>query len=183
MTAASSTRKKISTSPPNSAASATSQQGYGLFPHLRVIDNVAFPLSTGPHKKKLASRRADALDALKKLRCDHLASRLPRRLSGGEKQRVALARALLSRPALLLLDEPLAALDAAARRDVPRLPSHSTSSELRTPAIIVTHDPRDVRALDARVCVLEGGQVTQRGDLDDLRAHPASPFVAEFVGA
>jgi len=157
-------------------------QGQGLFPHLRVIDNVAFGLSSGARRRPRAARRRLALDMLQALDCDHLAGRPPVRLSGGERQRVALARALVIEPALLLLDEPLAALDATARRAV-RTFLAGRLRALGRPSIVVTHDVRDVAALGARVCVLEQGCIVQRGDLAALRAAPATDFVAEFVGA
>ncbi len=157
-------------------------QGYGLFPHLSVVDNVAFGLSTGPRKLPLELRRARALQALDELRCGELAEREPRRLSGGEAQRVALARALVIEPRILLLDEPLAALDATARRSVRNFLSRRLG-ELGRPSIVVTHDVRDVAALDAEVCVLDRGRVIQRGRIDALRADPANDFVSEFVGA
>ncbi len=156
-------------------------QGYGLFPHLRVVDNVAFGLSTGPRKKARAERRAIARRLLAELDCLHLQARLPRHLSGGEQQRVALARALAVDPSLLLLDEPLAALDIAARRAVRSF----LAERLRTmgrPSIFVTHDVRDVHALEATVCVLDAGGIVQRGTPEELRAAPATDFVAEFVG-
>ena len=156
-------------------------QGYGLFPSLDVVGNVAFGLSTGAHRLPPDARRARAIAALEQLECAHLAERRTERLSGGEAQRVALARALVIEPRILLLDEPLAALDATARRSVRGFLSRRLR-ELGRPSIVVTHDVRDVAALDAEVCVLENGRITQRGRIDELRADPASDFVAEFVG-
>ena len=156
-------------------------QGYGLFPNLDVVGNVAFGLSTGAHRLSPADRHARAMSALEELECTHLADRSTDGLSGGEAQRVALARALVIEPRMLLLDEPLAALDATARRSVRAFLSRRLR-EIGRPSIVVTHDVRDVAALDAEVCVLEGGRITQRGRIDDLRADPASDFVAEFVG-
>ena len=109
-----------------------------------------------------------------------LGERLPHELSGGEKQRVALARALVADPALLLLDEPLSAMDVAARRTLRGyLAEHLQRAGC--PSIVVTHDIRDVRALGADLCVIEAGAV-QRGGLDQVTAAPASPFVEELVG-
>ncbi len=151
-------------------------QGYGLFPHLSVLDNVAFGLDGGRDERRVRARAMlDTFD------CGHLAARRPRRLSGGEQQRVALARALVTEPRLLLLDEPLSALDASVRRVVRALLAERLRA-LGRPSIVVTHDVRDVAALDAPVCVLDGGRVIQRGPLAALRAAPANAFVAEFVG-
>ena len=156
-------------------------QGYGLFPHLSVVENVAFGLSTGSRKTSREERRVRALAALAELDCAHLAQRMPVRLSGGESQRVALARALVIEPRMLLLDEPVAALDATARRSVRAFLARRLRSVGR-PSIVVTHDVRDVMALSAEVCVLEAGRVTQRGSVQELRDAPATDFIAEFVG-
>lgn len=156
------------------------QQG-GLFPHLSVVDNVAFGLSFGQNMSPRAERRARALAMLDALGCAQLARRHVRTLSGGETQRVALARALVVEPVLLMLDEPLAALDAITRRRVRALLADRIA-ELGRPCIWVTHDVRDVEALDAHVCVLRGGRVTQQGSLSELRRAPSCDFVAEFVG-
>lgn len=156
-------------------------QGYGLFPHLSVLDNVAFGLSTGPRRADRRARHERARAVLDQLGVGALAPRLPGGLSGGEQQRVALARALVIDPALLLLDEPLAALDATARRAIRGFLAEHLRAFGR-PCMVVTHDVRDVAALDLQVCVLEGGRVAQRGDLSALRAAPATDFVAEFVG-
>ena len=151
-------------------------QGYGLFPHLNAIENVAFGLAAARPRQPRGHRRAAAAALLREMDCAHLARRLPATLSGGEKQRVALARALLSEPELLLLDEPLAALDAAARRDIRRFLATRNS-----PALVVTHDARDVRALGAlSIFALEGGSVIQSGRPEALAASPATDFVREF---
>ena len=157
-------------------------QGFGLFPHLRVVDNVGFGLSSGPRRRGRKDRRGAARAALEELGYGHLADRMPGDLSGGEQQAVALTRALVIEPALLLLDEPLSALDATARKSV-RAFLGERLRQLGRPSIVVTHDSRDVEALGARVWVLEGGRIVQSGDLDDLRAAPATDFVAEFAGA
>lgn len=156
-------------------------QGYGLFPHLSALDNVAFGLSLGARRQPRADRRSAARRMLTELGGAALAERRVSRLSGGEQQRVALARALVLEPELLLLDEPLAALDATARRAVRRFLAERLAAYGR-PTVWVTHDVRDVVALDAEVCVLESGRVVQRGPVEALRAAPATAFVAEFVG-
>jgi molybdate transport system ATP-binding protein len=145
-------------------------QGYGLFPHLSALDNVAFGL-TGPDRRQRAAAMLASMDAA------DLADRRPRQLSGGEQQRVALARALVTRPRLLLLDEPLAALDVGSRR---RMRAFLQERLAGTPALIVTHDPRDVRGLGGEVVVLQDGAVVQSGDPEHIAAAPATPFVSEF---
>ncbi|MEE2889963.1 MAG: ATP-binding cassette domain-containing protein [Planctomycetota bacterium] len=153
-------------------------QGYGLFPHLRVADNVAFGTRTQPQLSRQA-RRNVALETLEQLGAVHLADRWPATLSGGEKQTVALARTLVIDPQLLLLDEPLAALDAAARRSLrTHLALHLADRKI--PSIVITHDVRDVRALAATVNVIEKGKIIQNGSADELAAQPVSDFVAEF---
>jgi len=155
-------------------------QGYGLFPHLGVLANVAFGLSTGPRRRPRPERLTAARAMLERLDAGALADRAVATLSGGEKQRVALARALVIEPSLLLLDEPLAALDVRRRRQVRRFLAEQLSAWGR-PALLVTHDVRDVAALDARLVVLDAGRVVQEGSLAELRASPASELVAELV--
>ena len=156
-------------------------QGSGLFPHLRVVDNVAFGLSTGARCRSRSERREVASKMLDELGCGHLTERLPRQLSGGERQRVALARVMVTGPDMLLLDEPLAALDATSKRRVRDFLARRLRAMAR-PSIIYTHDFRDVQVLGAPVCVVEHGSVVQRGSLEELRRAPASDFVREFVG-
>lgn len=157
-------------------------QGYGLFPHLNVLDNVAFSLAAVRPRPPLGDRRGAAATLLHEMDCGHLVERFPAKLSGGEKQRVALARALLAEPDLLLLDEPLAALDAATRRDIRRfLAGHLARRDM--PALVVTHDVRDVRALGApAVYALEDGSVVQSGTPAALVENPGTDFVREFFG-
>jgi molybdate transport system ATP-binding protein len=150
-----------------------------LFPHLSAIENVAFPLQARGVSKPEARQRATML--LERLGVAGRAAARPPDLSGGEAQRVALARALVVEPALLLLDEPLSALDVGARvraRDLIR-------EELaRFPGvrIIVTHDPVEASELADRLVVLEGGRVTQIGTPDDIRTAPRSRYAAALVG-
>lgn len=146
-------------------------QGYGLFPHLSAIQNVNF----GIGDLDRARRMLDDLGA------GSLSEQQPAELSGGEQQRVALARALVTRPQILLLDEPLAALDVQSRRET-RTVLADLVQEHHGAALVVTHDVRDVVALNADVCVLSGGRVVQRGTLSELADAPATPFVEEFVG-
>jgi ABC-type sulfate/molybdate transport systems ATPase subunit len=142
-------------------------QEYALFPHMTVWDNVAFGGPVG--------------DLLQRFGIAHLASARPAALSGGERQRVALARALARRPAVLLLDEPLSALDPHTRDEV-RAELRTTLRELALPTLVVAHDFVDAAALADRVGVLVDGQLAQIGTPEELLAAPASPFVARFAG-
>ena len=144
-------------------------QEYALFPHLNVEQNVTF-----------GGARADRL--LWRLHIEHLAKAKPSELSGGERQRVALARALAREPRVLLLDEPMAALDPHTRGKV-RAELHDLLRELALPAILVTHDFEDAAALADRVGVLVDGRLRQLGLPAELLGSPADPFVAEFAGA
>lgn len=145
-------------------------QEYALFPHLDVRRNVAFG----------GAARADEL--LERLRISHLAGARPGDLSGGERQRVALARALARDPAVLLLDEPLSALDAHTRGIV-RAELAELLAELRLPTLLVTHDFEDAAAFAGRVGVLVEGAVRQLASAAELVAAPADAFVASFAGA
>lgn len=148
-------------------------QGHGLFPHLTALDNVAFG---APGATRVERRRA-ARAALEEVDAAALGDRAVGALSGGERQRVALARAMVVEPAILLLDEPMASLDVTARRATrDHLARHL--AERPTPTIVVTHDPRDLRALGASVVVLEAGRVAQRGAPAEIAARPATEFAA-----
>lgn len=154
-------------------------QQYHLFPHLSALDNVAFGLRARRVARAEARRRAG--EWLERLGIGPVADRVPARLSGGQAQRVALARALATDPVLLLLDEPLAALDAASRPAMRR--------ELRRylgafggATVIVTHDPLDAAVLASRIVVLEAGRVVQAGTPDAIAARPRSRYVADLVG-
>lgn len=150
-------------------------QTSALFPHLNAWQNVAFSVS-GPD-----ARRAVAA-ALARFEASDFAERMPHQLSGGERQKVALARAVASEPLALLLDEPLAALDVGARRRVREaLAQHLQESE--RPALVITHDARDVRALCTHVVVLEAGRVAQSGPAAEVACAPATEFSREFFEA
>ena len=144
-------------------------QEYALFPHLTVERNVRFGGDGG-------------YGLLERLRLAHLAHVKPRELSGGERQRVAVARALARRPRVLLLDEPMSALDAHTR-SLLRAELHDLLRELRLPTLLVTHDFEDAAALADRVGVLVEGRLRQLGTAADLLAAPADPYVARLAGA
>jgi molybdate transport system ATP-binding protein len=153
-------------------------QEYALFTHLRVWQNVAYPM----RGLGRAERKRRALSLLDRFGVAHLADQHPRTLSGGERQRVAVARALARRPAALLLDEPLSALDprsrAAGGRELARV-----LAETGVPALLVTHDFTEAALLGDQVGVIDGGRVVQQGTAAELAAAPASAFVADFTGA
>jgi molybdate transport system ATP-binding protein len=154
-------------------------QDYRLFPHLTALENVAFGLRSRGMPKGPA--RADAREWLKRVGLGTYAGSRPGSLSGGQAQRVALARALATDPSLLLLDEPLAALDAGARVEVRRqIRRHLASFE--GTRLIVTHDPLEAAALADRLIVLEGGRVVQTGRPPEVAERPRSRYVAELVG-
>src|SRR5215216_2248902 len=154
-------------------------QDYLLFPHLSALENVAFGLRARGLGRVEARRRAGAWLARVGL-AEHAGSR-PRALSGGQAQRVALARAMVAEPRLLLLDEPLAALDAATRTEVRRdLRRHLASFD--GTRLLFTHDPLEAMALADRLIVLEGGRITQTGNPAQVSAQPRSRYVAELVG-
>ena len=156
-------------------------QGFGLFPHMSALDNVAFGL-LARGRRAVSGAHDVARAALERLDASRLAARYPAELSGGEKQRVALARALVTEPDVLLLDEPLAAMDVTARRSLRgHLARHLEL--LGCPTLVVTHDVRDVRALGARLMVMESGRAVRSGSLDEVASEPGTDFVSEFLGA
>jgi molybdate transport system ATP-binding protein len=154
-------------------------QNYLLFPHLSVVENVAFGLRARGVPRAEARREAEAW--IDRMGLTGKAETKPRSLSGGQAQRIALARALATSPSLLLLDEPLAALDAPARAGVRRdLRRHlATFDGVR---LLVTHDPLEAIALADRIIVMENGSIVQSGKVPEVTARPRSRYVAEFVG-
>ena len=154
-------------------------QDYLLFAHLNALDNVAFGLRARRMPRQAARDRAGVW--LERLGLTDHAQHRPSTLSGGQQQRVALARALATDPQLLLLDEPLAALDAGTRISVRRdLREHL--GRFDGVRVLITHDPLDAYSLADRVIILEAGRVTQTGTLADIAAHPRSRYIAQLVG-
>ena len=154
-------------------------QDYQLFPFLSATDNVAFGLRA--RRVPRASARREADEWLARVGLAELASLRPGALSGGQSQRVALVRALATEPDLLLLDEPLAALDVTSKGDVRReLRTHL--STVRGTRLVVTHDPVDAAVLADQVLILENGAVTQSGTMSEIALRPRTPYIAELVG-
>ena len=154
-------------------------QAYSLFPHLRVVDNVAFGLRRRRVDARAARRRSG--EALELVGLDHLADRYPHQLSGGQQQRVALARALVTEPRVLLLDEPLSALDAKVRVQL-RDEIRRIQLRLGTTTVFVTHDQEEALAVSDRIAVMDAGRIEQIGSPEELYLRPATPRVAAFIG-
>jgi putative spermidine/putrescine transport system ATP-binding protein len=155
-------------------------QQYALFPNLSAYENIAFALRLRRRPKEEVKRRVGELLALVHL--EEAAERYPHQLSGGMQQRVALARALAVEPPLLLLDEPLSALDAAIRDEL-RTELRRLQRQLDLTVIYVTHDQAEAMALSDRIVVMEGGRVSQIGSPQELYDRPATRFAAGFIGA
>lgn len=155
-------------------------QNYALFPHLSVVENVEFGLRVRGLER--IERRRQALEMLHLTRIPHLAERRVQEISGGEQQRVAVARALAVRPTVLLMDEPLSALDARLRDDL-RAELARLLRELALTTVYVTHDQAEAMSLGHELLVMQRGRIEQAGRAEDLYLQPASPFVAGFIGA
>ncbi len=154
-------------------------QSYSLFPHLSVADNTAFGLRRrGVRRAPAATRAADALELVG---LGHLADRYPHQLSGGQQQRVALARALVTEPRVLLLDEPLSALDAKVRVQL-RDEIRRLQLRLGITTVFVTHDQEEALAVSDRIAVMDAGRIEQIGTPEELYLRPQTPVVAAFVG-
>lgn len=154
-------------------------QDYLLFPNMTVIENVAFGLRARGTDSDTARARANEL--LEWVGLGEHAEKKPGQISGGQAQRVALARAMAVSPRLLLLDEPLAALDVTTRRSV-RSDLSRLLGAVDSARILVTHDPRDARVLSDRMIIIENGRIVQSGTFDTIAADPATPYVHELLG-
>ncbi len=154
-------------------------QSYALFPHLTVAGNVEYPLRMARAGKR--ERSAKAMEALALVAMTSYADRLPHQLSGGQRQRVALARAIVCRPKILLLDEPLGALDLRLRQQMQHT-LVSLQKELGIAFVYVTHDQGEALSMSNRVAVMREGRIAQLGAPEELYFDPASEFVAQFVG-
>ena len=155
-------------------------QSYSLFPNLTVAQNIEFGLRN--RKIEKTKRLTRVGEMLELIQLDDLGKRYPHQLSGGQQQRVALARALAVQPEVLLLDEPLSALDAKVRSTL-RDEIRRIQTELKTTTLFVTHDQEEALAISDRIGVMSNGQLEQLGTPEDVYLRPASPFVARFVGS
>ena len=154
-------------------------QHYALFPHMTVAENVAYGLrQMGVRKSEIAAKVAEALDMVQ---MSKLAERKPRQMSGGQQQRVAVARALVNRPSVLLLDEPLGALDRKLREEM-QIELKLLQSRLGITFVFVTHDQEEAMSMSDRIAIMLDGHIEQLGDPETVYEHPASAFVAGFIG-
>src|SRR5215207_4736087 len=154
-------------------------QNYALFPHLTVGQNVGYGLEMAGVAKKERQRRVT--EALELVRLPQVEGRKPSQLSGGQQQRIALARALVNRPQVLLLDEPLGALDLKLRKAM-QLELKSLNREVGITFIYVTHDQDEALTMSDRIAVMNAGRILQLGDPREIYEHPRSRFVADFIG-
>jgi spermidine/putrescine transport system ATP-binding protein len=166
--------------PPNRRAVNMVFQSYAVFPHMTVADNVAYGLKIDRVAQAERDRRVQ--EALDLVQLGHLAARMPDQLSGGQRQRVALARALVKKPKVLLLDEPLSALDAKLREAM-RFELSQLQKKVGITFIMVTHDQDEALAIASRIAVMNKGSIAQLGSPSDLYEFPGSRFVADFIGS
>jgi spermidine/putrescine transport system ATP-binding protein len=171
--------KPITNVPPYKRPVNTVFQNYALFPHMSVGDNVAFGMTMNRVPKAERQQRVQA--ALEMVRLPELLDARPHELSGGQQQRVALARALVNRPAVLLLDEPLSALDLKLRQAM-RVELKNLQAELGITFIYVTHDQEEALAMSDRIAVMDAGRVVQVADPEAIYNRPVNRFVADFIG-
>jgi putative spermidine/putrescine transport system ATP-binding protein len=169
----------VSDRPPFARDVNTVFQDYALFPHMTVQQNVEYGLMV--KKVPKAARRQRALDALSLVRLTGFGSRKPAQLSGGQRQRVALARALVNRPKVLLLDEPLGALDLKLRQEM-QIELKRIQQEAGITFVYVTHDQEEALTMSDRIAVFNEGRIEQVGPPAEVYEHPASEFIAGFVG-
>ena len=154
-------------------------QSYALFNHMTVKDNIAFGLRIKRMSRSETQQRV--ADALRLVKMETFANRYPQQLSGGQKQRVALARALVNRPAVMLLDEPLGALDLKLRKQM-QVELSNLHQQLGITFVMVTHDQEEALSLSNRIAVMKDGDIEQVGTPSEIYDYPKTPFVADFIG-
>lgn len=170
---------EVGTLPPNKRPVNTVFQNYALFPHMNVLDNVAFGLRMNGMNKVAAHKEAREMIGI--VRLEGLESRRPSEMSGGQQQRVALARALVNHPKVLLLDEPLGALDLKLRQEM-QGELKRLQQDLGISFVFVTHDQEEALTMSDRIAVMNEGELLQVGSPEDIYENPANRFVANFIG-
>jgi len=172
-------RKDITMVPASERPFNTVFQSYALFPHMNVVENVAYGLISRKVPKTEAIERSKR--ALSLVRLEGYDKRLPHQMSGGQRQRVALARALVNEPKILLLDEPMSALDARLRLEM-QVELRALQQRLGTTFIMVTHDQQEALSVSDRIAVMNGGKIAQCGSVREVFDKPSTRFVADFLG-
>jgi len=170
---------KVNNIPPNKREVNTVFQNYSLFPHMTVYENIAFGLRMKKKNKEYIEQAVT--EALKMIKMENFASRKPDQLSGGQQQRVAVARAIVNKPLILLLDEPLSALDEKLRKEM-QVELKSIQQDLGITFILVTHDQEEALSISDTVIVLNNGKIEQTGSPKEIYEKPVNSFVASFVG-
>ncbi len=171
--------KDVTNVPPGGRDLGMVFQNYALMPHMSVFDNVAFPLKIRKlPKEQIARQVGEVLDLVQ---LGHLADRKPKELSGGQQQRVSIARCLVYRPALILMDEPLGALDKKLREQL-QLEIKRIHQDLKVTVLYVTHDQEEALVLSDKICVMNEGRIEQEGGPTELYFQPRTQFIADFLG-
>ncbi len=172
----------VTQAPPYRRPVNTVFQDYALFPHMSVAENIAYGLSVKSNNVPASERKKRVEEALSLVGLEGMADRRPGALSGGQRQRVAMARAVVRRPRVLLLDEPLSALDVKLREGM-QVELKRLHRELGITFLMVTHDQTEALGLSDRIVVMNQGRIAQIGTPTELYDHPATPYVADFIGA
>ena len=154
-------------------------QNYALFPHMNIYDNIAFGLSIKKVPKKEIEKKV--LEMIKVVQLEGMEKRMPNQLSGGQKQRVAIARAIINNPKVLLLDEPLSALDKKLRKNMQVELKH-LQQQLGITFVFVTHDQEEALIMSDRICIMNNGEIEQLGTPSEIYEYPKTRFVADFIG-
>jgi putative spermidine/putrescine transport system ATP-binding protein len=174
--------QRITYMPPNKRGIGVVFQSYALFPHMTVAENIGFPLKMrNINSVKINQEVQRVLESVQLANITDIASRLPQQLSGGQQQRVALARCMIYRPSVILMDEPLGALDKKLREKM-QLEIKRLHTELGTTILYVTHDQEEALSMSDKICLMNNGRIEQMGTPDQLYFEPATLFAAEFLG-
>jgi spermidine/putrescine ABC transporter ATP-binding subunit len=171
--------RSINFKPPNERDIGMVFQNYALFPHMTIFENIAFPLRM--RKVRKAEKEKKVKDALELVKLQRYENRYPKQLSGGQQQRIALARAVVFNPSVLLMDEPLGALDKKLREYM-QLEIKHIQNRLRMTVIYVTHDQEEALVMSDRIVILNEGKIEQVGPPDEIYENPINKFVAGFIG-